>query len=695
MDSPALIKILILSSQTHAINKLLSTLRNEGVDLKTRSARNKKELYEQIKFQSWDLILCCEDAPVSIDVIRETLITQGLELPIIFLTHENSQVDTAELFKSDIHTCLSIGQENQIITAIKREAVAQQLKHNYRRLQLDFKELGKRHQALMDASTSALAYIQEGMHLYCNKSYAQIFSGKDHKTLQQSPLLDLFEGKSREKLKKALSKKIESELKLTLQLIGKPENSAQAYPELDLSFTPVSYDGQACLQLIVKPASGNPTYSAAVNAANKQDLLTRLYNKSFFLEKIEFAVAKAIKQQQHSSLLIVHINEFLDIKSIIGLGKANQVLNDIAAFLNKSIQKKFAAARLDDYQFGLLIDDCKLAESIDLANFIKSKINNHITTTSLPNLQLSCSIGVAVINENALDAEDLLAKANANLHKKIPSLDDFQSDYSQKQDINVLTAYINLALKEQRFKLLFQPILELKGEKFQDYEVLSRMLDSEGNDMLPSEFLPLADLNGLGEEFDKIIVSLALSSLQKAETENIRLIINLTSNTLLSKTFLPWLSETLQSSNLTTDRLIFQISEIQICNNLEYCLNFSDGLKQLGLSSIVCHYGCAVNPENYLDKIKPIYVKLDKSLVSDIGYNQYQQNELKNLFVELHNKNVKVAVPQVEDASILPVLWRLGADFIQGFCLERPRQTMDYEFIQNHEITLDAQTHNH
>ncbi len=406
------------------------------------------------------------------------------------------------------------------------------------------------------------------------------------------------------------------------------------------------------------------------------------------------AVSKAIKQQQHSSLLIIQINEFLDIKSNIGINKANQVLNDIAAFLKKSIQKMFAAARLDNYEFGLLIDNCKLSESIELANYIKSKINNHITTTALPSMQLSCSIGVAVINENALDAKDLVAKARVSLHKKLPNINNIQAGSVKNQDINALTTYISLALKEKRFKLLFQPILGLKSEYFHNYEVLSRMLDNEGNDMLPSEFLPLADLNGLGEALDKTIIGLALLALNNAANKNIRFVISLTSSTLLSETFLPWLSEILQSNTDVADSLFFQISETQICNNLEYSTRFSNGLQELGLCCIVCHYGCVVQPENYLEDIKPVYVKLDKSLVRDIDFNQHQYRELKNLLVDLHNKNFKVVVPQIEDSSILPLLWKTGVDFIQGYYIERPGQTMTYKFIQHYEITSGGQLYN-
>jgi diguanylate cyclase (GGDEF)-like protein len=690
MDSQEPTRTLILSSHISNINGVLNLLRTAGLELKAQTAINKKDLYEQLKLDNWDLILCFEDSNVSTDAVKEILSSQGLELPVIYLAEDISKHNTKNLFQNGIQDCLSLHQENHIIMAIQRETRMRRLRLDHRLLQLDYKELQKRHQSLMDASSSALAYIQEGMHLYCNKSYAQIFSQKDHKALHNSPLLDLFEGKNREQIKTSLRKKIDSELKLTINLEEK--HNSQTYSELDLSFVPVSYKGQACLQLVVKLASGNPVYASIVDTAKKQDLLTRLYNKEFFLETIESAIGKAIKQQETASLLIVQVNEFLDIKSTIGVGKANQVLTDIAAFLNKSIQKKFAAARLDDYQFGLLIDACTLAESIELANFIKGQINNHITTTALPSLQLSCSIGIASINENALDAEDLVDKARLNLQKTLPET-SASTAQPHKQDVDALAAYIQLALKEQRFRLLFQPTLALREDDFQNYEVLCRMLDNDGNEILPSDFLPLIILNGMGEALDKAIVEIALYSLQSSTSENIRLAINLTPDTLLSKTFLPWLSETLQSTNINTDKLLFQISENHINNNLEYCTIFNNGLRELGIGNIVCHYGSTVNSAEYLEDIKPVYVKLDKSLVRDITYNPYQQDELKKLFTDLHNRKHKVTVPQVEDFSILPTLWRLGVDFIQGYCLERPRQIMDYEFMQSHELNLTTQLH--
>jgi multidomain signaling protein FimX len=49
-----------------------------------------------------------------------------------------------------------------------------------------------------------------------------------------------------------------------------------------------------------------------------------------------------------------------------------------------------------------------------------------------------------------------------------------------------------------------------------------------------------------------------------------------------------------------------------------------------------------------------------------------------------------VVAPQVEDMDVLPVLWQTGADYVQGYCLQRPSDAMNYEFVQVEEITLPA-----
>ena len=99
-DKPELIQLLVISNQFHLVNKLLSALREDGIELKAFGANDKAGLIEQLKLQSWDLVLCCEDAGISLASAQETIHDLGLELPIIFLADEDSKVDAAELLNS-------------------------------------------------------------------------------------------------------------------------------------------------------------------------------------------------------------------------------------------------------------------------------------------------------------------------------------------------------------------------------------------------------------------------------------------------------------------------------------------------------------------------------------------------------------------------------------------------------------------
>tara|TARA_R100001143_G_scaffold63431_1_gene70427 strand:- start:2270 stop:4336 length:2067 start_codon:yes stop_codon:yes gene_type:complete len=677
------IHLLVISSQFALVNKLLSSLRKDGLQLKASGVDNNKLLQEQLKSGSWDLLIYCENTKLSLGSVFDVIQHSGMELPLIVLT-QGQNLKALDIYKSRIRDCIPLNDEQRILFTIKREVQIQRLEKKYRLLALDYRELLQRHQSLMDNANQALAYILDGMHLYCNQSYAELFSADSPASLQHTPLLDLFRDGEREALKNLLATPVDEEQKLELDF---------ANISLELIFTPVSVDNQDCLQLIARPASANENYAQKLQSSRKHDLLTLLYNRSYFTEKIEQAISKAIKKNKNAVLILVRINEFLDIKSTIGLSNANQVLNDIANFLRASVKKKFAAARLSDYEFGLLMNDFTLTEAAEMASFIKSKINNHITSTALPSLQLSCSIGISMINSHALDAEDILARARLNLDRELKGAANKTGSIQPDTDITQLMAMLETALQKKSFTLLFQPMVSLQDEEWKIYEVLSRMLDDKNNIVLPGQFFPLANQNGMGEILDQAIITLAGKAIKKTGNIPVRLNLNLTSNTLVSKTFLPWVRDFLSEQKISSERLIFQLSEMHICNNLEYCVEFCEGLEQLGIDYIVCHYGCVIDPIKYLNAIHPKCVKLDTTLVKDLNFSQYHQDELRNVINELHDQEFKVIVPQVEDTTVLPLLWKLGVDYVQGYSLERPSQNMDYEFIQDHVITLQAPGH--
>jgi EAL domain-containing protein (putative c-di-GMP-specific phosphodiesterase class I) len=215
------------------------------------------------------------------------------------------------------------------------------------------------------------------------------------------------------------------------------------------------------------------------------------------------------------------------------------------------------------------------------------------------------------------------------------------------------------------------------------------MLDGDGNEILPEAFIRAANQHGIGEKLDKVIITMVLESLEMS-TKTVPLIINVSNNTLMSRTFLPWLNKQLEKRKIPADLLAIAISEIDIHNNEGHVIDFCHGLNAAGLKIVISHFGCSHDPYAVLAQINPALVTLDTSLLQDIGKRSMQKTTVQTLVTNLHNRGLLVVAPRVESLAILPILWDTGIDYVQGYYLQAPSQEMNYNFLVEEEITLSA-----
>lgn len=678
MNQGAFTQLLVAADSLDAANRLISGLRSSGVAVRSASAGNEHELAALLLREAWDVLVCYPSERLPFATVQATQLRTETDVPVLSVSTQANP---------DARETIDPGQHERLLVAVRREAEIAQLKRRVHQLELQRRELEKRHAVLMDVSSSAISYVQEGVHLACNPSYARCFGYDSVMAIKTLPLLDLVSPESRPALKALLGKPLGTEARETVRI--KRQNGSEEV--MDLCFTPVEYDGKACVQLLVTPARGNTEYAAAVARIGNEDLLTRLDNAEHFRTRIEHAIRAAVQDNKFSALLLVEIDDFADISTAIGRSSSNIVLTDVARMLRELIGVQDAAARLDEHTFAILVQDGDPDQALALAREIQGRMNNRISSAMLTSLELGCVIGMALINGKAGDAESVLARARANLRDKPLHADgkfQYRIGEDLRHDAGAMLDYLKAALLNKRFKLLFQPLVPINGAGLKSYEVLTRMLDRDGNEVSPAAFLPLANLNGIGEEIDRLVIGLALDSMKNAATE--RLLINVTSNTLMSRTFLPWLSEKLRTSRTSSDLLVLQISEVDIHGNPAQALAFCSGLQQLNCGMAICHFGCALNPFSVLDSLAPTLVKLDESLVRDVIYSPQQRENVRNQIARLHERGLLVVAPQVEDMDVLPVLWQTGADYVQGYCLQRPSDAMNYEFVQVEEITLPA-----
>lgn len=689
MAQDGITHLLVVAAGSETANRLISDLRSAGMALRAANAANEQQLASLLVQDQWDVLVCYACTALPPDRLLAVMRRYEQDLPVILVSQLPTGSDPGLLFQSGISAVLAPDEHQHLLFSVQREAGHYLLRRQLRRLEIRHRELEKRHQLLLADSSSPIAYVLDGVHLYCNPSYAASFGYDSIERITTTPLLNLFRSADRAAVRSMLASTDREPCSASVVILRQDGSENP----LQLTLTPVEYHGKACLQASLRPVAGNSDYSAALALAQGRDLLTRLDNRTRFLERLENAIGKAVHQGEFSSLLVVTLNEFVDISSAIGRSNANLVLNDIALFLHAAISKPYAAGRLDDHSFGIILYDGDPDAALALATLIQGQLNSRVSPAMLPALELSCSTGMALINGHALDAAELLARAQPGLRQdrleSMPAAFRFRIGDTLQPDTSTLLDYLRIALEQQRFKLLYQPLVHIKGDGRQRYEVLTRMLDSDSNEIPPALFLPLARLNGMGEAIDRMVLGMVLAAL--ADSGPVQsLIVNITAGTLQSGTFLPWLSDTLHARRLPADLLILQLSEIDLHNNPDRAAAFCRGLHELDIGIAISHFGCALEPFALLGTLRPTFVKLDETVVRDLLYSSRQKQNVQYLIRTLHARGLQVVVPQVEDMDILPILWDAGADFAQGYCLQRPSQEMNYGFVQVEEITLPA-----
>jgi EAL domain-containing protein (putative c-di-GMP-specific phosphodiesterase class I) len=243
---------------------------------------------------------------------------------------------------------------------------------------------------------------------------------------------------------------------------------------------------------------------------------------------------------------------------------------------------------------------------------------------------------------------------------------------------------IRAALNENRFRLVFQPIVNLHSKPAENYEILLRMLDEDNKEILPGEFMSAAEHSGLMPELDRWVVNNALTELadRRGAGKDTTFFIKLSGMTLNDKGFPPWLSKQLNSIKLPGDSIVFEISESLAIRYPTQIKKFINWLKVLHCRSALDHFGTHPQSLDLMKELSADYLKIDRSFMHNLSGNKENKDKVKSIVGTAHALNKLTIAEFVQDANCLSVLWQCGVDYIQGYFLQRPDTAMMYEFSE-------------
>jgi EAL domain-containing protein (putative c-di-GMP-specific phosphodiesterase class I) len=183
---------------------------------------------------------------------------------------------------------------------------------------------------------------------------------------------------------------------------------------------------------------------------------------------------------------------------------------------------------------------------------------------------------------------------------------------------------------------------------------------------------------------DRWIIRTAMQTLvkQHEEQKETSLLIKLSESSLDDNSLVPWIGEQLNEFHLPGDKLIFEIKEASVVQRMEAAKQLISGLKQMHCRTALGHFGSDPRSLDCLEQLRVDFVKLAVNFVDNLSGDSKSQAMIRAVVQTSHDLGTLTIATFIQDASKMATLWQCNVDYIQGYFLQAPEESMSYNFSE-------------
>lgn len=685
-----LIRLLIVDEGLHKAEQITSSLRATGLHVRTEFAEDGEDMSGILENKALDLILFSMDLPEFTLKQAQHLISEcGRHVALIAMTKQPSTDVIVQSINDGAQDLVSSKNLDHLIQVIKRESYCLDQWRKTRRLELQLQESEKRCQTLLASSKDAVAYVHEGMHIYANEAYLELFGNADFDELEGTPIIDMVDHSQQKELKtflRQISQNENDKNDLDLKLIHSSGESIDA----KLEFSRASYDGEPCTQILIRSAADTSELEEQINYLHQHDLITSLYNHHYFMDELKESIARAVNGMHKYAMIYVAIDNFQSIRDRVGISGCDVLIGDIAMILKAHAFPDQIVARFGAYSYSFLsaIQNKQAIEK--QASQIPALIEKHISEIGDQSISATCSAAVVFMDENSPDnANEIISRGEKTCDSLQQNGGNQFSIYvpkagerTQEEEDGLVAAEIKDALTHNRIEGLYQPIVSIKTSSGERYISSLVITGKDGKQMLRKEFQAAAQRTGASKTLDRWAILHAIKKIAESmkRQRQIEIIVPLSVETLLDTSLIEWLSDCLSKSNIASGLLVLMINEADAVNQLKATKTLFKTIKEMNCKFALDEFGTGINPFQLVKHIKADYVRVNGAYMDNLAQNTENQDSIREIATQAQEMGIYSITPGVDDAAILSVLWSLNVDFVQGDFLQAPDKDLQYDF---------------
>ena len=413
----------------------------------------------------------------------------------------------------------------------------------------------------------------------------------------------------------------------------------------------------------------------------RRDKVTGLFSRNYLLERLDRVLQQEKEQHKPMGLLFIELDTPDILLERMGIGGVDAILADIGALLDRQSTETDLSARFGDYSFAILTTRHDPEKLVVMAEMIRSTIADQLFDLGTLSVTATVSVGVLPLHTRGEDSSVAMAKVKAvtnlakqgggNQVKRYEITPDVHDDADKW-----IRELIGEALDEKLFEVHYQPMVALHGMEGEFYQTLTR-LRTAGQELVPaSKFIPTAEQHGLINDIDRWVVEHSATVLaeRKNREHAIRFFICQSGSSLRDKKRLIWLKRLLSKHDIGFNRLTFEFRLSDLKADLAAAKSYIEALNEMNISTLISGFTNDTASFQALKHLPVRFVKVGND------YLTIEKSKQAPMIKKLHAEKVVVIAPCVEDPSAIAQLWSTGADFVQGYFIQRPDNSLGYDF---------------
>lgn len=414
------------------------------------------------------------------------------------------------------------------------------------------------------------------------------------------------------------------------------------------------------------------------------DALTDLPNRLHFFANLEQGIKSAKRHQHKLALIFMDLDKFKQINDTLGHDMGDELLKTIAQRLSACVRDEDTVARLGGDEFTVLLTEIAQAHDPELIAKKIVEIIRQPVEVGNTRIDTSASIGIAIFPDDADNSESLIKAADtAMYHAKARGKNNYQFYTAELVSLNTRQAEIENdlsgAITRQEFELYYQPQISLKDGKVKGVEALIRWNHPNRGQILPEEFIYIADECHLMDPITEWVLQTALTDYQKwtQQTANRpRISINITLRQISASISIRHLFNVIERLEFAPNvlELDLEISEAAL-ESFDRSAELIKRLKQNGVMFAVDDFGTGHSPLGRLKQFPVNTLKIGRGFINGLANNEDDRAIVTAIIALAHSLDLRVIGGGVETKQQLKVLRELGCDEIQGFYLSKPVAT--------------------